>query len=334
MEAKKRVLSGIQPTGTIHLGNYFGAIKNWVNMQSIYDCVYCVVDLHAMTVPYIPAELKLRTREMYIDLLSCGIDPEQCTLFVQSYVPEHAELAWILSCITPYGELTRQVQFKDKSDKQEKEGKDQFISTGLLTYPVLQAADILLYRANFVPVGQDQKQHLELTRNIAERFNTRFGSYFELPEHKFTETPKIMSPADPKIKRSRGLAKKHSIVMADEETSIPKKINRAVTDSGNEIEGVMSKGVSNLFELLKAHGKTQEFNYFTQEWQNGHIQYGKLKGAVADAVVELTNEFKQKRASFAANETQIEQWINQAGEKARSIAHETIIEVRKLTGLR
>ena len=175
---KKRVLSCIQPTGEIHIGNYFGAVRNWVNIQDQYDCVYGVVDLHAMTMPYSSKDLRQNTLNMFADLMAAGLDPERSVLFVQSLVPQHTELTWIFSCVTSYGELSRMTQFKDKSDQLESGGKNGYVSAGLFTYPVLQAADILIYKADFVPVGKDQEQHLELSRNIAVRFNNQFGEYF------------------------------------------------------------------------------------------------------------------------------------------------------------
>ena len=200
----KNVLSCVQPTGDLHLGNYFGAVQNWVRLQDQYECRYGVVDYHSMTMPYNPAQLRENTWRMVFYLLACGIKPEH--LFIQSLVPEHAELAWILSCTSSYGELTRMTQFKDKTEQLREADKEAFVSVGLFAYPVLQAADILIYHADYVPVGKDQEQHLELSRNIAQRFNHQFGrEYFVHPEPLFTETPKILSPADPTKKMSKSL---------------------------------------------------------------------------------------------------------------------------------
>ena len=221
---KKRVLSCIQPTGEMHIGNYFGAIKNWVDIQEEYDCVYGIVDLHAMTMPYVAKTLKDNTTRMAAELLACGIDPNKAILFTQSLVPQHTELTWIFNCVASYGELSRMTQFKDKSDQLESGVKGDFVSAGLFTYPVLQAADILIYKAELVPVGKDQEQHLELSRNIAVRFNRMFGKYFPEPKPLFTEIPKLMSLADPTKKMSKSLGEKHFIGLFEQEESIRKKV--------------------------------------------------------------------------------------------------------------
>ena len=190
--SKKRVLSGIQPTGELHIGNYFGAVANWVKLQDEYDCIYAVVDLHAMTMPYDPAVLKKNTENLVVDLLAAGLDPDKCIVAIQSLVPEHTELYWLFSCITPYGDLTRQTQFKDKSSQIDTTSGNAFISAGLFTYPTLQAADILIYLAEYVPVGKDQEQHLELSREIARRFNMQFGELFQNPRCYLPKRPKFI----------------------------------------------------------------------------------------------------------------------------------------------
>lgn len=251
MESKKRILSGIQPTGNLHFGRYFGAVSNWVNLQETYHCFYCVVDYHAMTMPFVPAKLRENSWELAINLLAAGINPEN--LFIQSMVPEHTELSWIMNCYASYGQLSRMTQFKDKSAQAQESGSDDFISAALFDYPVLQAADILIYKAHYVPVGKDQEQHVEFTRNIAQRFNNQTGKeYFVLPEALFTEFPKIMSTADPTRKMSASLGEKHNIdVFADPER-IRKQVRSAVTDTGDTPAGTMSPGVENLFTLLNA----------------------------------------------------------------------------------
>src|SRR4030095_12302283 len=207
---RKQVLSGIQPTGNLHLGRYFGAVRNWVELQEKYDCVYSIVDYHALTAPFDPGNLRQQVWNLTFDLIAVGVKPEN--LFIQSMIPEHAELAWIFNCVSSYGEVSRMTQFKDKSQQIMEKDKDAFISTGLFTYPVLQAADILIYRADYVPVGKDQDQHLELSRNIAIRFNQIVGQeYFVLPEPLYTPTPKVMSTADPLKKMSASLGPKHYI---------------------------------------------------------------------------------------------------------------------------
>jgi len=246
---RKTVLSCIQPTGDMHLGNYFGAVKNWVDLQEKYDCIYGVVDYHAMTMPYDVKKLRTNTWDILTNLVALGVKPDN--LFIQSLVPEHAELGWIFNCFCGVGELSRMTQFKDKSSKQEDEKSSKFISVGLLDYPVLQTADILIYKADYVPVGKDQDQHLELSRNIAGRFNHQVGKeYFVMPKGLHTETPKIMSTADPTRKMSKSAGEKHYIAVFGDEARIMKQIKSAVTDTG-EVTETMSPGVANLFSLLK-----------------------------------------------------------------------------------
>ena len=314
------------------MGNYFGAIKNWVDMQNsgAYDCVYGVVDLHAMTSLYDPEELKLKTVRMYADIIACGIDPAKSTLFVQSLVPEHTELNWIFNCLTPYGELTRQTQFKDKAGRQEERGKDSFISSGLLTYPVLQAADILVYNAHFVPVGQDQKQHLELTRNIAIRFNQRFGEYFNVPEHIFTSTPKIKSFADPNQKMSKSLGDKHYVALFEEEKTFRKKIMRAVTDSGEGNE--ISPGIANLVELLRAVSEDDLATSYEEQAKTGELMYGKLKGSVADALMDTLSPLRRKREELDKDLEALNELIHKGSLQARELAAKTLENVRGLIG--
>jgi tryptophanyl-tRNA synthetase len=332
---KKRVLSAIQPSGELHIGNYFGAIRNWVELQNEYECVYGVVDLHAMTMPYKPEHLRRNTEQMTIDLLACGIDLNKVIFFIQSLVPQHAELAWIFNCNCSYGDLTRQTQFKDKSEQlAEKQTGDKFISAGLFTYPVLQAADILIYKADFVPVGKDQEQHLELSRDIAERFNQRFGEFFSLPQVLSSPTPKIYSLADPSKKMSKTLGEKHVIGLFEEEVSIRKKVRSAVTDSGFLPPGVeMSAGVRNLFELLEACGKTETAADLLEKYNCGNRQYAPLKDAVADALIELTGNFRRRRKEFEQNKKAVMQAVRESSEKAREIAEATMKEVRRIVGL-
>ena len=330
---KKRVLSGIQPTGGIHLGNYFGAVKNWVDIQDKYECIYGVVDLHAMTMPYQPEELHENTTRMVIDLLACGIDPEKSILFIQSLVPQHTELTWMLNCVCSYGELSRMTQFKDKAEQLEEGAKGHFISAGLFTYPVLQAADILVYKAELVPVGRDQEQHLELSRNIAVRFNNQFGDVFPEPQPLFTEIPKLMSMADPTKKMSKSLGDKHVIGLFEEESSIRKKIRSAVTDTGEESD-LVSPGVQNLFTLLKASGQEAMHDSWMRDYENGTLKYAELKDGVADALVALTNAFIIRRQELSNDQHSIESVIDRLSEKARVLAADTIREVKQIAGLR
>lgn len=332
---KKTVFSGIQPSGELHIGNYFGAIENWVKLQNDYSCIYCIVDLHAMTMPYKAEILRKNTEQMTLDLLACGVDLSKAILFVQSLVPEHTELAWILNCVASFGELSRQVQFKDKSDQiAEKQTGDKFISAGLFTYPVLQAADILLYKGELVPVGKDQEQHLELSRDLAIRFNSRFGECFPEPQVLSTVTPKIYSLAEPNKKMSKSLGEKHVVGLFEEETSVRKKVRSAVTDSGESAEtNEMSQGVSNLFELLKACGKNEIASELFEKYQSGNRLYAPLKDAVGDALVELTSGFRDRREAILADKKAVLQTVRESSEKAREIAQTTLKEVRRLVGL-
>ncbi len=331
--SKKRVLSLIQPTGEIHLGNYFGAVKNWVDIQDKYECVFGVADLHAMTMPYNPKQLKENTFQMVVELLSCGLDPNKAILFIQSMVPQHTELAWIFNCVTSYGELSKMTQFKDKSVQLKGKSNKSIISTGLFTYPVLQAADILIYNANYVPVGKDQEQHLELTRNIAVRFNKQFGEYFNEPEPLFTDVQKLMSLADPTKKMSKSLGEKHYIGLFEDENKTRKKIRSAVTDTGEAQGDKMSPGIENLFNLLKACGKEEAMIQFAEDYKAGTLRYKDLKDATADAVLAITIPFKNKKAALLEDRSFVEKIIKEHAEKAKALADETLSGVKKIAGI-
>lgn len=332
MEQKKRVLSGIQPTGHMHFGNYFGAVKNWVALQEKYNCVYTVVDYHAMTMPYDPGKLRENTWDLIFNLLSAGVRAEN--LCIQSLVPEHAELCWILNCFTSYGLLTRMTQFKDKSAQSADDSGDGFISAGLFGYPVLQAADILIYRADYVPIGKDQEQHLELARNIAQRFNNQAGKeYFVLPEPLFTKVLKVRSTADPEKKMSKSLGPKHYINVFEEESRLRKQIRSAVTDTGDTPEGEMSPGVENLFLLLQAAGKEEAYGQLMAAYRAGGLKYVELKDAVADALVEISSVFRERKTGLLANKKEVKNQIRASSAEIRKRAQETIKEVKELTGL-
>ncbi len=332
MEKKKQVLSCIQPTGNLHFGNYFGAVKNWVDLQEKYDCVYGVVDYHAMTMPYDPKKLRVNTWELIFNLLAVGVKAEN--LFIQSLIPEHSELCWIFNCFTSYGMLQRMTQFKDKSVQNKEAGADNFISAGLLDYPVLQAADILIYNADYVPVGKDQEQHLELSRNIAQRFNHQVGKeYFVLPETLYTEVPKVMSPAAPNKKMSKSLGEKHYINVFGEEARIRKQIRSAVTDTGDTKAGEMSAGVENLFTLLKACGKIDAHTSLMEDYNAEALKYVDLKQHVADALVEKTTIFRANKAELQKNKKDIKRKIKYASAEIRKQAQATLKEVKDLTGL-
>ncbi|HYU65510.1 MAG TPA: tryptophan--tRNA ligase, partial [Jatrophihabitantaceae bacterium] len=294
--ALPRVLSGIQPTASsFHLGNYLGAVKQWVALQDTHDAFYCVVDLHAITlgIPS-PDDLLQRSRVSAAQLLAAGLDPERCVLFVQSHVPQHTQLAWVLECITGFGEASRMTQFKDKSARS---GADRN-SVGLFTYPVLQAADILLYQADAVPVGEDQRQHLELTRNLAQRFNTQFGETFTVPEAFIPkQTAKILDLQDPSAKMSKSLGEAGTVNLLDDPAVITKKIKRAVTDTETEVryDPDAKPGVSNLLSVLAAVTDRPVDTVAADFAGQG---YGALKTATADAVVAFAEPFAKRTAAL------------------------------------
>jgi tryptophanyl-tRNA synthetase len=326
---KKQILSAIQPTGDLHLGNYFGAVRNWVSLQNEYDCFYGVVDNHSMTMPYDPKKLRENTWKMVFQLLACGVDPDN--VFIQSLVPEHIELSWTLACNCSYGELTRMTQFKDKAKQVGELASDQFISAALLYYPILQAADILIYRADYVPVGKDQEQHLELARNIAERFNRAMGKdYFVAPEPLFTEVPKVLSLADPTKKMSKSLGEKHYINLFGDLQATHKKIKSAVTSVGQE--GETSPGVNNLLEILKACNK-KEIAKEMKEWdKRGALKYVDLKKEVSDALEELILPIQSKYQQILADKKIYKERIISSSERIRKVAQQTMREVRDLSG--
>lgn len=326
MASKPVVLSGIQPTGTLHIGNYFGAVKNYVALQDRYECFYSIVDYHAITVEHDPKELRQNTIEMAIDLLACGLDPQKCVLFVQSQVPEHTELAWILSAVTSYGDLQRMTQFKEKGETQE------FVSCGLFTYPVLQAADILIYKASKVPVGEDQIQHIELARRIARRFNSRFGEMFPEPEALLTEAPRIMSPADPTRKMSKSLGPKHYIALTEPEESIREKIKTAVTDIGPRSDTKeKSPGVANLFLLLKLTAPKELYEQFESDYAKGTLKYEPLKRTVAEYLVKTLEPIRARRAQL--KEPEVKEILYEGAKRARAVARKTLEEARERIGV-
>jgi tryptophanyl-tRNA synthetase len=328
----KQVLSAIQPTGDLHLGNYFGAVKNWVDLQDNYKCTYAVVDYHSITMPYKADIQRENTWKMVFYLLACGVKAEN--LFIQSLVPEHAELCWLLGCVTSYGQLTRMTQFKDKSSQLGEKDNDAFVTGGLFYYPVLQAADILIYKADYVPIGKDQEQHLELSRNIAARFNHQFGKeYFQHPEPLFTEVPKLLSLADPNKKMSKSLGEKHYINLFGDEYRIRKQVKSAVTDSGVVEEGVMSAGVHNLFELLRACNKTEAHSSLMEDYNKGNLQYGALKSEVAESLVELIKPFKANLAELNMDKKRVKSQIQDSSAEIRKVAQQTSREVKEIMGI-
>jgi tryptophanyl-tRNA synthetase len=325
MSDRPRVLSGIQPTAdSFHLGNYLGALRNWVAMQETHDAFYCVVDLHAITAGHDPAVLRHRTRVSAAQLLALGLDPERCTLFVQSQVPEHAQLAWVLGCITGFGEASRMTQFKDKAAKQ---GADR-ASVGLFTYPVLQAADILLYQADAVPVGEDQRQHLELTRDLAQRFNTMFGATFTVPEPYIVKgTAKITDLQDPTAKMSKSASSANGIVdLLDDPKVSAKKIRSAVTDTGREVtyDPAGKPGVSNLLTIYSAlSGRGVEELVTAYEGKG----YGDLKKDLGQVVADFVTPVQARTRGYLDDPAQLDKLLGIGAEKARSVASVTLRSV-------
>ena len=324
---KKLIFSGIQPTGTFTLGNYIGAIRNWGPLQDEYRCVYSVVDMHAITVRQDPAKLRQNTLQAYALLLACGIDLEKSILFIQSHVRTHAELSWILGCNTQFGELSRMTQFKDKSAKHADD-----VNAGLFTYPVLMAADILAYNADLVPVGVDQKQHLELTRNIAQRFNQRYGEFFTLPEPYIPPVgAKVMSLQEPTKKMSKSDENKNNtILLMDEPAVIMNKVKRAMTDSGSEIRhGEDKPGITNLLSIYCAcTGKTME----EAEKEFDGAGYGAFKTAVGEAVVAELEPVQKRVKELEKNKDYLDEVIKKGAERAGKLAARTLTKVQKRVG--
>ncbi len=321
-DARPRVLSGIQPTAdSFHLGNYLGALRNWVTMQETHDAFYCVVDLHAITAGHDPQVLRQRTRVAAAQLLAVGLDPQRCVLFVQSHVPEHAQLAWVLNCLTGFGEASRMTQFKDKAARQ---GADR-ASVGLFTYPILQAADILLYQANAVPVGEDQRQHLELTRDLAQRFNTRFGKTFTVPEAYIpTGTAKITDLQDPTSKMSKSTSSPNGIIdLLEDPARSAKKIRSAVTDTGREIiyDPVNKPGISNLLTIYAA---LADRTIASLEEQYAGRGYGELKKDLAEVVREFVQPIQERTRAYLDDLDELDKVLAIGAEKARSVAAETL----------
>lgn len=325
---KAVVFSGIQPTGNLHLGNYLGAVKNWVELQNSekYQTFIFIADLHSLTNTIAKEKLQEQTLITAAEILAAGIDSEKTCFFVQSHVPQHSELLWILSCVTPYNELQRMTQFKDKSQKQAKN-----INAGLLNYPILQAADVLLYKATKVPVGKDQVQHLELTHDIVRLFNNRFGNYFEDVQPLLTSTPKIMSLQDPLKKMSKSDGEEYVIELADEPKNLDQKLKKAVTAS---VGGEKSPGVANLLLLLKEFGSNEHYEEFLAAEKNGSIRYGDLKKVLAESIGNYFAEFRKRRNELLQNKKKLKEILEGGAVKAKKVAEKTMEEVRTLVGIR
>lgn len=327
--SKKRVFSGVQPSGSLHIGNYIGAIRNWVEDQDQFENIFCVVDQHAITVDYDPDELRANTREVVGLYLACGLDPDKSTLLVQSHIPEHTELAWLLNCLTPMGWLERMTQFKEKSGDQRER-----VSAGLFTYPALMAADILLYQTHQVPVGDDQKQHVELTRDIAERFNRHFGDIFVVPQPLIREVgARVMGLDDPTRKMSKSIeGQHHSIGLLDDPKKVRKTIMRAVTDSQTEIVfDAQRPGVFNLLTIYQAlSGQSRQ----EIEAQFAGKGYGDLKGAVADQVLATLEPIQTRYREVTEDPAYIDGLLEQSAAKLRPIVDGTMDRVRRAMGHR
>ena len=323
---RKRIFSGAQPTGELHIGNYLGALRNWVALQDEYESFYCIVNLHAITLPQDPKTLRQKTRDLARIYLAAGVDPDNSTVFIQSDVPEHAELTWILSCISRMGELERMTQFKDKG-----KGNRERAGVGLFTYPVLMAADILLYQTDLVPVGQDQKQHLELTRDLAERFNRDFGETFKVPEPFIPPVgANIKSLQDPQKKMSKSDENLNgSIFLLDDPDTITKKIKRAVTDSGTDIrfdeERPAIKNLLTIYSLLTGKSNEQCEQHFEGKG------YGHFKTELAETVVEFLRPFQERVNQY--DDASLDAILKPGAEKARAIASETLADVYRKMGI-
>ncbi|MCU1458254.1 MAG: tryptophanyl-tRNA synthetase [Actinomycetia bacterium] len=323
-----RVFSGIKPTGDMHLGNYVGAVGRWVEDQDRNDALFCVVDLHALTMPWDPAQLTARTREVATLLMAAGLDPDRCTLFVQSHVPEHSVLTWLLNNVATYGELRRMTQFKDKSATHES------LSVGFFDYPVLMASDILLYDTDEVPVGDDQRQHVELTRDIAQRFNHRFGQTFVLPKATFPPAgARVMDLQNPTKKMSKSEdSPEGTVLVLDDPKVVAKKIKRAVTDSGSEVryDPDEKPGVSNLLEL---HAALSGGTIAASEKEFAGLQYGALKSAVAEVTVEALRPVRERYAELSADPAELDRLLAIGAEKARSTAAPVLERAYRNAGL-
>lgn len=326
---KKTVLSGTQPTGDLHIGNYLGALKNWVEIQDNYNCFFFLADYHSLSENYNPKEKRKQILNLAIAYLSAGLDPKKSTIFVQSDVPQCTELAWIFNCITPVSYLERMTQYKDKAMKQEMN-----VNMALLDYPVLQAADILMYHADYVPVGNDQDQHIELTRKIAHFFNTRFGNIFKEPEGLHSPAPRIMSLADPAKKMSKSDSPSSYIALTDTPEEIKNKIKRATTDIGKKESGDEISGGENLLALLDNVSKDKDaVRRFTVEYQNGSLKYSELKPFLAEEIIKMLSPIQEKRKELEKNTDYVETILKEGADKAGAVAKETMKAVKEKIGI-
>ncbi|MCR4784290.1 MAG: tryptophan--tRNA ligase [bacterium] len=322
-----KIYSAIQPTGAIHLGNYAGAIMNWVKMQDEGECIYAIANYHSLTAIQDPKGLPKRVFDAALDLLACGLDPQKCSLYVQSHIPEVTELTWILSCCAPMGELNRMTQFKEKSTRTD------VVNAGLFTYPVLMASDILLFKADVVPVGEDQLQHLEVARVFARRFNSVFGETFPEPQSRLTKSARIMALNDPTKKMSKSL-EGSAIMLSDPDSVILRHVKRAVTDAGpDNASGQMSPGVANMFTLLETFSDQETVKYLHEQYDQGTLRYKELKDALGKALVSAITPIRERREELAQKPDYVKEVLYESARKMRVIAKATLAEVREKAGL-
>jgi tryptophanyl-tRNA synthetase len=321
------VFSGIQPSGTIHIGNYLGAIKNWVALQDRYPCYFCVVDYHAITSPYEPKAFPHAVLDAVAANVAAGLDPDHSVIFVQSQVPEHTELCWILSAVTPVGELQRMTQYKDRARVRREN-----VNAGVLNYPILQAADILAYKGTLVPVGEDQAQHLELTREIARKFNAAYGATFPEPEVLFTPSRRLMSLADPTVKMSKSIPGSYLSLM-EEPAAIKEVVARAVTDTGPTPGGEMSPGVATLFQLLDAFAPAEMAERFRAAHRGGGLRYAEMKASLAECLVQGLEPIRRRYRELIARPEMLKEIVRHGTARARPVASATLDEVREKIGI-
>ncbi len=325
--SKPVIVSGIQPTGNLHIGNYLGAVKNWLELQKSgkYELYIFIADLHSLTGKLTAEQLREQVKITAAELLAAGIDPDKTTFFVQSQVVGHADLAWIFNCVTPMSELERMTQYKDKSEQLNK------TTAGLFDYPVLQAADILIYKGEQVPVGQDQVQHVELTRDVARWFNNRYGEFFPEAKHLLTHVPKVMSLLEPEKKMSKSLGAGHVVELRETPEEIENKVKRAVTATSG---GAQAPGVANLLGLLKEFGEKKVYEAFVAAEKDGSIRYGDLKKSLSDAIAKHFADFREKRAKLLKDEKKLEKILAKGAAKAQKVATANMQVVQKLVGIK
>ena len=320
---KETILSGIQPSGKLHIGNYLGSLRNFIELQHHHQCYFFIADYHSLTENYNPANKLQQILELTKDFLAAGLDPKKCTIFVQSEIIEHTELAWIFNTITPMAYLERMTQYKDKATRQK-----QNINIGLFDYPVLQAADILIYKATAVPVGVDQDQHVELTRQIARFFNNKFGATFTEPKTLHTQTPKVMSLLEPDKKMSKSLGDNHCIYLDDGPEIIKKKISKAVTDTGDG----SSQGAQNLLDLMKIFSDQKVVQKFIDDSAAGRLKYSELKDQLATDVISYFADFRKRKQKIS--DSKVKKVLAQGAKQAQRVAAKTMEEVRHKIGIR